>query len=130
MSSRYYIYDSYTDSVAEFGMGKEMIGKAVERVGKTVKGTRASLTKAKNVGANALGYARRGRMGAAGATVRNYMTKADGKLNLKRAAIAAGALGTGIGATAAGAYKGKRAYDKSQKERGSLKGRIKRLLGR
>lgn len=34
--SRYYLYDSYTDSVAEFGMG-EKIGNAAKTVGKKLK---------------------------------------------------------------------------------------------
>lgn len=129
MSNRYYIYDAYTDEVAEFGV-KDVFNNAVKRVGSAVAGTGKSLTRAKNVGANALGYARRGRMGAAGATVRNYMTKADGGLNIKRAAIAGGALAGTAGAVGGGAYVGKKAYDKRKKERSSIKGRIRKLLGR
>jgi hypothetical protein len=83
-------YSLYAVDSAEFAFGSEWLKKQ----GK-------GLANVKNIGANAFGYARRGKWEAAKGTLNNYFTKPGGGLNMKRAV--GGALATG--AAGYGAYR-------------------------
>lgn len=179
--SRYYIYDTYTDSVAEFARGDKKednrarnaaivaggagaagaIGAGV-RYGGAQLATNRAINKygrgsmaagvdrasiAKTFGDGAMGQVRRDVAGARTAIGNQYSrAKSGGKKAVGTIAKAAkggygtkGRLALGLGAlTAAGTVAGagyagvagKKAYDKKQKEKRSIKGRIKSLLGR
>lgn len=154
--SRYYIYDSYKDELAEFGTsysansrrssqyrGKEG-GRRPRPEGKGVGAAEVRVT---GSGQNAMGRMRRS-MSKGGALTAfdpglasdNANSQAFKKMLTKRPSgklLAAGALGVGaLGAGGYGAYRlatrGKRraAAASAEKERKSIKGRVKRLLGR
>ncbi len=114
MSNRYYIYDSYTDSVAEFGKGglfrnMQAVAKKTQRkVGRTAAG-RAVGNAAKTVGAQA---------------------SLRGQQALGLATSAPGLAAIGTAGAVGGGYALKKRSDRKAQERSSIKGRIKRLLGR
>lgn len=138
MSNRYYIYDAYTDSVAEFkqysrgSRGQNITAGQLEGQG---------LRTPKMVGPDqsfkggALVHQPRGAMTGyaapkktAGKAKRTLMQNLIGTSVKGRLARGAGALGA-VGALAGGGYALKKRADRKAQERSSIKGRVKRLLG-
>jgi len=125
--SRYYIYDSVTDQVAEFAEKNPVPKKTADRVSTAMNRARGSYGRMVNAATTPASQQsfKGGALRELGNRTRNVWK--SGKVG-KAGLIAAG-LGA-AGAVAGGVYKGKKAYDKRKKERGSIKGRIKSLLGR
>lgn len=153
--SRYYIYDSYNDSVAEFkeySTGRSKKGANTAERYTPPGGLKPGQVRVTGSGQNPVGRVRRAvtRGGAltdivadpsSPYTMRNNAKFLEGlkrkKALIRNLGIAGGVLAAGGGALAGGYALKKRADRKAAElnsikaaERNSIKGRVKRLLGR
>ena len=127
MSSRYYIYDSYTDSVAEFAEKNPVPKKTADRLSAAINRGRGSYGRAVTAAMTPTSQQsfKGGALRELGNRTRNVWK--SGKVGK------AGLLGAGLsaaGVVAGGGYAMKRRADRKAQERNSIKGRVKRLLGR
>lgn len=161
--SRYYIYDSFTDTVAEFAKKKDnrrrnamigagsvaglgAIGAGVRYGGAALK-TRSSLERLRkarampgadisSLGDEMAGGGARGQLardakylrGRAGSVGRAVKLRGGQALGLATSKYGLAALGAG--ALAGGAYLGAKAMNKRKRDRNSIRGRVRALLGR
>jgi hypothetical protein len=153
--SRYYLYDSYTDNIAEFATSYQRSSQAPSRYRGNEGGRRArpegkgladAEIRVTGSGQNPMGRARRsmtqgGALAINDPDLRIKGSNSEAFKSMLRPKLGRALLGTttagravrGVGAlglAAAGLYGGKRVLDKRKKERSSVKGRIKALLGR